>query len=255
MIADSRRHGRITTFFTDRIGGVSKGAYASFNLGLFSGDDRTKVMHNRSLLCGVLNIKPTHLVVPNEVHGSKVMVVEEPDLLISSEQRDEYFKCDALVTRMTQVCLGVTVADCVPVLFFDEPTGVVAAAHAGWKGIVSGVLPETVTAMRRMGCLSENIHAEIWPSISCAHFEVGEEVVVRFAECFSGSEMRGIVDYGYPKPHLNLREAVRLQLAQAHLSSDHIWSHPDCTYGSSRYFSARRDGFASGRMVAGVFVG
>ncbi len=212
-------------------------------------------MHNRSLLCGVLNIKPTHLVVPNEVHGAKVMVVEEPDLLISSEQRDEYFKCDALVTRMTQVCLGVTVADCVPVLFFDEAAVVVAAAHAGWKGIVSGVLPETVTAMRRMGCLSENIHAEIWPSISCAHFEVGEEVVGRFAECFSGSEMRGIVDYGYPKPHLNLREAVRLQLAQAHLSSDHIWSHPDCTYGSSRYFSARRDGFASGRMVAGVFVG
>lgn len=252
MVAEYRKNGSVTTFFTDREGGVSGGNFASFNMGYFSGDKREDVDRNRFLLCRELRLEPHRLVVPNEVHGAKVMVVEEPDLLISSEQRDEYFKCDALVTRMTQVCLGVTVADCVPVLFFDEPTGVVAAAHAGWKGIVSGVLPETVTAMRRMGCLSENIHAEIWPSISCAHFEVGEEVVARFAECFSGSEMRGIVDYGYPKPHLNLREAVRLQLAQAHLSSDHIWSHPDCTYGSSRYFSARRDGFASGRMVAGV---
>lgn len=254
MIADSRSHGAITTFFTDRIGGVSKGAYASFNLGLFSGDNREDVLLNRTLLCGALDIKPTHLVVPNEVHGSKVMVVDGEVLRLTEEQRDEALRCDALVTSMSGVCLGVTVADCVPVLFFDETAGVVAAAHAGWKGIVSGVLPETVAAMQRMDCLPKNIYAEIWPSISCGHFEVGEEVVARFAECFSSGEMRGIVDYGYPKPHLDLREAVRLQLTQAHLSPDHVWSHSDCTYESTRYFSARRDGFASGRMVAGVVV-
>ncbi len=254
MIADSRRHGGITTFFTDKTGGVSEGAYASFNLGYFSGDKRDDVDQNRALLCRELGLESHRLVVPNEVHGAKVMMVEEPDLQIPSEQRDECFKCDALVTRLRQVCLGVTVADCVPVLFFDETAGVVAAAHAGWKGIVSGVLPETVAAMRRMGCLPENIHAEIWPSISCEHFEVGEEVVARFAACFNGSEMKEIVDRTYPKPHLNLREAVRLQLVAAHLSSDHIWSHSDCTYGSPRFFSARRDGFASGRMVAGVFL-
>ncbi len=254
MIADSRRHGRIITFFTDKTGGVSEGAYASFNLGYFSGDKRDNVDQNRALLCRELGLENHRLVVPNEVHGAKVMVVEESDLQIPSEQRDERFKCDALVTRQRQVCLGVTVADCLPVLFFDETAGVVAAAHAGWKGIVSGVLPETVAAMRRMGSLPENIHAEIGPSISCEYFEVGEEVVDRFAACFNSDEMSGIVDRSYPKPHLNLREAVRLQLVAARLSSDHIWCHSDCTYGSPRFFSARRDGFASGRMVAGVFL-
>lgn len=254
MIADSRTFGKVTTFFTDREGGVSKGNYASFNMGYFSGDDRAAVDRNRALLSGHLGIDDNRLVVPNEVHGSRVMVVDEPSLHLPSEERDEYFKCDALVTRLRRVCLGVTVADCVPVLLFDEQEGVVAASHAGWKGIVSGVLRETISAMGRLSPMSVGrLHAEIWPSISCEHFEVGEEVVERFSEMFSKDELaRLVVRDGFVKPHINLREAVRLQLLALGLSDDQIWLHGDCTYSQSKYFSARRDGFASGRMVAGI---
>lgn len=253
MIADRRTHKNLTTFFSDREGGVSQGDYASLNLGYFSGDERSAVNENRRRLCEVLSIPASHLVVPNEVHGCQVMVVDEPVLKLSSEERDEVVKCDGLVTTMRGVCLGVTVADCVPVLLYDEAGDVIAAAHAGWKGIVSGVLRETLATMERLGSRLENIHAEVWPSISCGKFEVGEEVVERFAEVFPAEELsQFVVREDYAKPHINLREAVRLQLISLGLSPDHIWLHGDCTYSDSRYYSARRDGYRSGRMVAGI---
>lgn len=254
MIADYRRYGDVTTFFTDKEGGVSQGNYASFNLGFFSGDDRLCVEKNRSLLAEALHIPEANVVVPNEVHGNLVKVVDRETLLIPMADRDEYLKCDALVTDCPDVCLGVTVADCVPVLLYDEPGGVIAAAHAGWKGIVSRVLDETVKVMEHMnGKDPSSLYAEIWPSISAPCFEVGEEVVDRFASVFSHDEMSSIVlRSGYPKPHINLREAVRLRLLSLGMPAQHVWCHAGCTYSETRFFSARRDGFSCGRMVAGI---
>ncbi|MCR5497844.1 MAG: peptidoglycan editing factor PgeF [Paludibacteraceae bacterium] len=256
MIADSRKNGEVTTFFTDREGGVSQGCFASFNLGYFSGDERSCVDENRSLLCGVLGIPPESLIVPNEVHGNRVMVIDQDTLLVPMAERDEFFKCDALVTTCRNVCLGVTVADCVPVLFYDEEHHVIAAAHAGWKGIVSDVLGETVKRMCEVSfVVPSGLTAEIWPSISAPRFEVGEEVVDRFQSLFPEKEMSGIlVREGYPKPHINLRGAVRARLLALGLRDARIWTHPDCTFSDPRYFSARRDGFACGRMVAGILV-
>ena len=256
MIADSRKNGEVTTFFSDREGGVSQGCFASFNLGYFSGDERSCVDENRSLLCGVLGIPPESLIVPNEVHGNRVMVIDQDTLLVPMAERDEFFKCDALVTTCRNVCLGVTVADCVPVLFYDEEHHVIAAAHAGWKGIVSDVLGETVKRMCEVSSVvPSDLTAEIWPSISAPRFEVGEEVVDRFQSLFPEKEMSGIlVREGYPKPHINLRGAVRARLLALGLRDARIWTHPDCTFSNPRYFSARRDGFACGRMVAGILV-
>lgn len=256
MIADRRTNDFVTTFFTDKEGGVSEGAYASFNLGYYSGDNRISVDSNRSLLCDLLNIENTHLVIPNEVHGNKVMVVDEAALHVQGDRREAYFQCDALVTHLPHVCLGVTVADCVPVLFYDRKRRVVAAAHAGWKGIVAGVLEEAVAAMKNQyASLVGDVYAEVWPSISVDKFEVGQEVVDHFAEAFPKEALPLFVEHeGYAKPHINLREAVRQQLLSLGLSTDHIWMDTECTFSNPRYFSARRDGFASGRMVAGVFM-
>ena len=254
MIADRRAHGELTTFFTDREGGVSEGSFSSFNLGLFSGDERSCVERNRALLCGRLGIPPENLFVPNEVHGNRVMVIDHDSPQVPMAERDELFKCDALVTTCRNVCLGVTVADCVPVLFYDEAHQVIAAAHAGWKGIVSDVLGETVKRMCEVSSVApSDLYAEIWPSISAPRFEVGEEVVDRFRSLFPEKEMSGIlVREGYPKPHINLRGAVRARLLALGLQDARIWTHPDCTFSDPRYFSARRDGFACGRMVAGI---
>ena len=254
MIADGRKNGEVTTFFTDREGGVSQGRFASFNLGYFSGDERSNVDANRSLLCGVLGIPPENLIVPNEVHGNRVMMIDHDSLRVPMAERDEFFKCDALVTTCRNICLGVTVADCVPVLLFDGKGTIIAAAHAGWKGIVSDVLGETVRRMCEISSVaSSDLYAEIWPSISAPRFEVGEEVVERFRSLFSEKEMSGIlVREGYPKPHINLRGAVRARLLALGLQDTRIWTHPDCTFSDPRYFSARRDGFACGRMVAGI---
>lgn len=254
MFAELRSRCGVTTFFTDRQGGVSKGGYASFNLGLFSGDSRTDVAQNRALLCEALHIPSRNLVVPNEVHGNKVMALTEESLLIPEEERDEYFRCDALVTDQPGICLGVTVADCVPVLLYEENGGVVAAAHAGWKGIVSNVLGETIREMRmRYGVTPDKIRAEILPSISSPCFEVGEEVVEKFGEVFPTCDMdRFVITGKYAKPHIDLRMAVRLQLLSCGIPEGHVWSSPDCTYSDARYFSARRDGFRCGRMLAGI---
>ena len=251
---ECRRCGELITFFTDREGGVSEGTFSTFNLGLFSGDERSRVERNRALLCERLGIPPENLFVPNEVHGNRVMVIDHGSPQVPMAERDEFFKCDALVTTCRNVCLGVTVADCVPVLLFDGKGNIIAAAHAGWKGIVSDVLGETVRRMCEISSVaSSDLYAEIWPSISAPRFEVGEEVVERFRSLFSEKEMSGIlVREGYPKPHINLRGAVRARLLALGLQDTRIWAHPDCTFSDQRYFSARRDGFACGRMVAGI---
>ncbi len=254
MIADYRRQGDVTTFFTDKEGGVSQGNYASFNLGFFSGDDRKCVERNRMLLAQALRLPSENIVVPNEVHGNLVKVVDQDLLSTPLPERDELLKCDALVTDCRDVCLCVTVADCVPVLLYDASSGVIAAAHAGWKGIVACVLRETVKRMEDISRgTSASFYAEIWPSISAPCFEVGEEVVDRFRMAFPSDEISRIVlRDGYPKPHINLREAVRSQLLSLGLPSDHIWSHAGCTFSDQRFYSARRDGFSCGRMVAGI---
>jgi len=157
------RHG----FFT-REGGVSTGLYNSLNCGMGSDDDPKAVTKNRNLIVDALQGQQLSTVY--QVHSATV--AEAPV--------DRNMKADAQVTNQKGVVLGVLTADCTPVLFEDAKAGVIGAAHAGWKGAISGVLESTVSAMEGLGAARAHIKAAIGPTITQANYEVGQEFLERF---------------------------------------------------------------------------
>ena len=158
------RHG----FFT-RQGGVSRGAYASLNCGLGSGDDLAAVRENRARAMAALALPEEALATAYQVHSAKAIEVEKP---WAKEARP---RVDGLVARRPGLAIGVLAADCTPVLFADPEARVVAAAHAGWRGALSGVIDATVEAMVAAGARRQAIHAAIGPTIAQASYEVGAE--------------------------------------------------------------------------------
>jgi len=165
--------GIVHAFFT-REGGVSEGIYAGLNTGIGSRDSREAVLENRALATRHLGV--ASLATPYQVHGTEALFVEEawgPGLGP---------KADALVTSRPGIAIGVGAADCGPVLFADPQARVVAAAHAGWKGALAGILESTIVAMERHGAARDRIVAVLGPAISGRAYEVGAEFVARFAE-------------------------------------------------------------------------
>jgi polyphenol oxidase len=162
------RHG----YFT-RVGGVSEGIYQSLNIGTGSRDDPDKVRENRRRVARWIGVAPDLLLTAYQIHS--------PDVLIVRGAFDgERPRADALVTDTPGVALGISTADCGPVLFADADARVIGAAHAGWKGALTGVLENTVAAMERLGALREHIIAVLGPSIGPDNYEVGPEFVERF---------------------------------------------------------------------------
>lgn len=164
------RHG----FFT-RQGGVSQGPYASLNGGIGSNDAPEHVRENRARMAATLGVAPTRFVTCYQIHSPDVVVAEEP------WTRETAPRADAIVTRMPQLAIGVTTADCGPVLFADSEAGVIGAAHAGWKGALTGVLEATVAAMEELGASRARIAAALGPMIRQPSYEVGPEFLARFA--------------------------------------------------------------------------
>lgn len=160
-------------FFT-RTGGVSEGIFASLNCGFGSSDDPARVAENRDRAMASLGASPERLVTCHQVHSAEVVTVE------SAWRRDDHPRADAMVTRQRGIALGILTADCAPVLFADAQAGVIGAAHAGWRGAVSGVLEATVAAMRTLGAAPERIAAGIGPCIGRRSYEVGPEFPAPF---------------------------------------------------------------------------
>ncbi|MGO4666427.1 peptidoglycan editing factor PgeF [Bosea sp. 2RAB26] len=168
----SAEHGIAHAFFT-REGGVSSGIYASLNGGLGSDDDKAHVTENRARMAAHLEVEPTHLVSVHQVHSADAALVTGPWL-------GEKPKADAMVTTAHGVALGVSTADCGPILFADSEAGVIGAAHSGWKGAFTGIVGVTVTAMEKLGARRERILAVLGPTISAKAYEVGPEFIERF---------------------------------------------------------------------------
>jgi polyphenol oxidase len=160
-------------FFT-RQGGVSEGVYASLNGGVGSRDAPEAVAENRARMAAVLGVAPERLAVPYQVHS--------PDAVAISEHwsPDARPRCDGIVTRTPGLALGVTGADCGMILFADAQARVVGAAHAGWKGALTGIVEATVAAMERLGARRDAIAAALGPCIARASYEVGPEFVTAF---------------------------------------------------------------------------
>jgi YfiH family protein len=158
------RHG----FFTRR-GGVSQGIYASLNCGYGSNDDRAKVMENRRRALAMIELPEEALATTYQIHSADVVEVTEPWPL------DARPKVDAMVTTRPAIALGISTADCAPVLLADPEAGIIGAAHAGWRGAVNGVVEATVQRMTQLGAEPRRIHAAVGPCIAQASYEVGPE--------------------------------------------------------------------------------
>lgn len=163
------RHG----FFT-REGGVSEGLYASLNCGFGSGDAAEYVAENRARALAAADMPAGSLVTAYQVHSPDVAVVEAP------WRREDAPKVDAMVTGRPGITLGILTADCGPVLFADAEARVIGAAHAGWRGAVTGVLEATVAAMEKLGARRDRIAAVLGPCIAQRSYEVGPEFPAPF---------------------------------------------------------------------------
>lgn len=216
--------------------------YDGFNACHYTNDSPCHVKHCREELCATLNVADGHLIIPRQTHSSNVMVIDSP--LTESELPEGV---DALVTTKRGVTLCVNTADCVPVVLNDPESGVVGICHAGWRGVVNGVVENTVEAMRTIGADTTQMHAAMGPCICCECFEVGTEVAEKFAH-IPGTVMESTT---WSKPHVDLAAAIaHILSSKLNLDPGNITMPPECTMHSwQSLFSARRMGINSGRVL------
>ena len=247
----------ISHFITTRHGGVSTGAFASMNPGEYSGDEKESVRKNRELLAQEVGLPAGRIFAPFQTHEDRVKALDARFLGMSQDEQASFLQgVDALVTDVPEVCVAVSTADCVPLLLYAPDQGVVAAVHAGWRGTVLRIAAKTVRFMAdRYGCDPGLICAGIGPSIGREAFEVGEEVVEAFRACDFDMNLVCMRNPATGKAHIDLWEANRSLLMIAGLSSDRIEISGICTYTRhADYFSARRLGIKSGRILSGIYL-
>ncbi len=247
----------IVHFTTTRQGGVSSGNYNSFNLSVYSGDDLQDVAKNRQFLCDSIGIHSDNLIIPHQIHSDTIRILPSDFSVYSSSERNEFVcNTDALITDLPGFCIGITVADCVPVLLYDAKKNIIAAVHAGWRGTVHHIVQKTVRQMQEHFLSNpENIYAAIGPCIGAAIYEVGNEVFEEFET--SGFPMDEISFFNSKtaKYHLNLKKANEYSLLQSGLLQENIEIADSCTFtNSDNFFSARKLGIQSGRFISGIMI-
>ncbi len=234
---------------TTRRGGLSLPPYddgqggGGFNLGDHVADQPGHVQHNRAMLAAQL---PAPVQWLSQVHGTRVLDVGA----ISAQDSRE---ADACLTSQSGVVCAVLTADCLPVLFCDATHGVVAAAHAGWRGLADGVLENTVAAMLQSGAKTDHIMAWLGPAIGPSAFEVGSDVRARFVALDSQSAPAFADNPARPGHfYADLAQLARLRLYRCGIRqiSGGGWctvSHPE------KFYSYRRDG-VTGRMASLIWL-
>jgi polyphenol oxidase len=231
---------RIRRVTTTRAGGVSAPPFDTFNLGDHVGDYPGAVAANRKRLSATLGLGDDGIVWMNQVHGDRVVVVDEPrDAPVDNT--------DALVTTRRRMALAVVTADCVPVLMGDARAGVVAAVHAGRVGAQKGVVVRTVEAMRALGAHPEDISALLGPAVSGRNYEVPEAMAAEVDVALPGSRTVTAGD----TPGLDLRAGIARQLTGLGITAIDI--DPRCTVDDRNLFSHRRDA-PTGRLASLVWM-
>ena len=226
---------------TDRRGGRSRSPYDTFNLGDHVGDDPADVAANRARVAAELGVAEDRLVWMNQVHGTRVAVVDGP-------QDGVVPATDALVTATPGLLLCVLVAAGVPVLLADHYRGVVAAVHAGREGVRQGVVPAALSAMASLGARARHVTALLGPAVCGACYEVPEQMqreVARVAPAAAVRTRRGT-------PGLDLRAGIADGLRRAGIPE--VVEDPRCTVETPSLFSHRRDG-VTGRQAGIVWLG
>ena len=244
----------VFAFSTFRHGGYSNGTYSSFNVNPYCGDNPTNVLRNRNLLIDYLGISSEKLIFPHQIHKCKIQQIGQDYLKSSPTQKNNMLEgVDALITSLPDYCICVSTADCIPILIYDVTNKVIACIHAGWRGTVARICSLVLTKMSNdYGTIPHDCKAIIGPGISLKNFEVGEEVHDAFsAECFDMKQISERKD----KWHIDLSECNRLQLIDSGINDDKIFVSGICTYDESDdFFSARKLGLNSGRILTGIMI-
>src|SRR3954470_8260231 len=219
-------------FFT-REGGVSDGIYQSLNGGIGSNDAPENVKENRARMAKALGVAPTHFGSCYQIHSPDVIGATKP------WTRENAPRADAIVTRTPGLAIGVSTADCGPVLFADGDAKVVGAAHAGWKGALTGVLEATIAAMEKLGASRGNISAAVGPLIRQPNYEVGAEFVERFTATDATNARYFIPSERADHAMFDLPGFIKSRLEAAEIKS--VEDLGLCTYAEpDRFFSYRR---------------
>lgn len=242
-------------FFTTRNGGVSKGDFSTFNLGNFSDDNPIDIHENRQILSRMWYMDNEDFIIPHQTHSSNVLIVDDEfQALPAPAKIDALYGIDATITKLKNIFLCATAADCVPILLYDKKKEVIAAIHAGWKGIVHLIIENTVGKMMELyQCNPMDIVVAIGPSISIEHYEIGEDVVSKFKMEDIDLTTTSRLNTKSNKLHIDLKQISCNKLFDLGIPFHQIDVSKLCTYkNADLFFSARRQSVHCGRMLAGI---
>ncbi|MGQ7868006.1 peptidoglycan editing factor PgeF [Sunxiuqinia sp. sy24] len=216
----------------------------------FTGDPPERYQSYRQELANAFQFDPAQLVIPRQVHGTRVAVVNE---LTVAADLDE---TDALITNQPHCCVCVQTADCVPILLYDPVQQVVGTIHAGWRGTVGKIASKTVYEMQRhFNTMSEDLIAGIGPSIHLHAYEVGEDVIRAVRERLPNYRKLLKPSTSKGKAYFDLWEANKSLLMTAGVPEEQIELMGFCSFShQSLFYSARRDGTDTGRMISGIML-
>ena len=259
----------VKAFSTTRHGGVSEGNYASLNINEYCGDSKANTDANRLLLANELGIDANHIIMPHQTHGVESRIIGEEFANLPDGVKKMLLEgVDAVMTNIPGMCIGVSTADCIPVLLYDEEHHAAAAIHAGWRGTQARIVHKAVQEMH-MAYQTDptKLKAVIGPGISLDNFEVGDEVYAAFEQ--AAFDMSTIAEERIKrnpnaedpakaferKWHINLPLANIQMLTHNGVDEANIINTGICTFDNAdNYFSARRLGIESGRIYTGIII-
>ncbi|MFO7998228.1 MAG: peptidoglycan editing factor PgeF [Bacteroidales bacterium] len=248
---------KLRHFVSTRHSGVSSKNFSSLNMGFHVGDNNFNVLRNRNLLSAATRIDILRFTCANQCHSGNVVIVDESSRGKGSVDKESAIpNTDGMITNVERICLGVQIADCVPILLYDPKERVIAALHSGWKGALRKIAARAVEKMiQSYGSKAENILAGLGPSNGPCCYEVGPEVVHE-TETALGST-RGVIKPAgkQGKFIFDQWQANTMQLLEMGLQKNHIEVAELCTQcHSETFFSSRADSGVTGRFMAGIML-
>lgn len=259
----------VRAFSTMREGGFSRGNYGEFNANAFCGDDKQAVANNRQILANEIGIPKENFIYTHQIHSTFIRVVDQRFVNLPMAERQNLLEgVDALITDQPNYCLCISTADCIPIVIYDPQHHAVACVHAGWRGTLRRIAELAIEKMTATYDTDPaQCRAVIGPGISLEHFEVGDEVYEAFQSAgfdMDSITMRpkgqfavvdGTLSILKEKWHIDLPTCNQQQLLSCGLLPANIQRTDICTYANyEHYFSARRLGVKSGRMITGVMI-
>ena len=260
---------QVTAFTTTRRGGYSQGEYGEMNVNPWVGDDPEAVKKNRELLCQELRLRDTsRLIMPHQVHGTEMVQITRDFLALPREEQAQRLEgIDAVMTDVPSIAIGVSTADCVPVLLYDIKHHTACALHAGWRGCVQRIIPKAMSAMKgAYGSHPNEMRALIGPCIMMCNYQVKADVMDQFRQAgfdvkffsmptFLTREQEATVKPEDRTWDLDLVQFCIQELTNAGIRPRRIVATMQNTYDKPDIlFSARRQGIASGRLFTGIIL-